>query len=275
MGVVFMLSLSEKLLLTDYLVSQGVQVFWIEHDRVGRWLTKNPWLPRLKKLSEQVTTVVVSDLSKEIYVKMGWPKEKVVAIPNGVDVDRFALEGRKTQDTRHTCFRIGCIARLTRDKGVDVLIEAIKDIPNVELTIVGQGPERGNIQNQISKINRTQDTRNRTHVDLISSIDAPSFYKQIDCLILPSRDHDPFGLVIAEAMAAGIPTICTDACGIAAHLDESESIIIPADNINALHDAIIKIQDKEVWSKLSEIGPRVAKEKFSLERMIEEYSSLL
>src|SRR3989344_9112693 len=59
--IIFMLSFSEKLLLTKWAVAQGIKVFWIEHDSVGRWLTKNPWLPKLRKLSELVTTVVVSD----------------------------------------------------------------------------------------------------------------------------------------------------------------------------------------------------------------------
>jgi glycosyltransferase involved in cell wall biosynthesis len=266
---IFMLSLSEKLLLTDHLVSQGVQVFWVEHDRVGKWLTKNPWLPRLRKLSERVTTIVVSDLSKEIYVKMGWKPERVVAIPNGIDVERFIRgTGQRpvrphARDAHATHFKLGCIARLTKDKGVDVLIDAIKDIPNVELTIVGQGPEEKHIGSMSKQIK------------IIPTTDVTSFYQQIDCLILPSRDHDPFGLVIAEAMSAGVPTICTDACGISAHLESDESIIIPAGDASALKEAIIRIQDKETWSKLSKNGPRIAQEKFSLEKMISAYEALI
>ena len=80
-----MVSLSEKLLLTPWATQHGVKSVWIEHDSVGRWLRSNPWLPQLKRLSRQATTVTVSDLSRDLYVQMGWRESDVVAIANGVE----------------------------------------------------------------------------------------------------------------------------------------------------------------------------------------------
>ena len=55
-----MLSLSEKILLTPLAVHKGIKTFWIEHDRIGPWLTKNPWLKKLQQMSNAVTTIAVS-----------------------------------------------------------------------------------------------------------------------------------------------------------------------------------------------------------------------
>jgi len=267
---IFMLSLSEKLLLTDWCTQNGIKVFWIEHDRVGRWLQKNPWLPRLKQLSKLATTVVVSDLSKEIYEELGWEPERVVSIPNGIDLTKCEMRNANIETKRHGTFRIGCIARLTHDKGVDVLIEAAKDLPNVSLMIVGTGREEGKIKKYLRQ-NLTPNTYHLTP----SHPNITSFYSDLNCFVLPSRDHDPFGLVAAEAMASGVPTIVTDACGISRHLKEGEAIVVPAGNAKALRKALQKVQKDDVWKQLSENGRSAARERFSVERMVDEYEKLI
>jgi len=274
---IFMLSLTEKLLLTKWCANHGIKVIWVEHDRVGRWLSKNPWLPALRKLSALATTVVVSSLSIDLYQKMGW-KGKIVAIPNGIDIQKYETrntlasrsfsEGWKSEPS--SPFHIGCIARLTHDKGVDVLINAVKDLPNIHLTIIGTGREESAVQSLLKKnLQATSYKLQATHENIAD------FYRSIDVLVLPSREHDPFGLVVAEAMASGVPTICTDVCGIASYVDSSESIIVPAGNVQKLRDAILQIQQHGAWAHLASHGPDVAKNRFSLPAMVERYEALL
>ena len=283
---IFMLSLTEKLLLTDWCVKNGMNVIWIEHDRVGRWLTKNPWLPKLRKLSKHVKTVTVSELSRKIYVKLGWRAEDVVAIPNGIVCHpersgscyassppplRYGSAQHDTAATEtkgDTRFNLGCLSRLTHDKGVDLLINAVNSIPGVSLTVVGSGKEEKNLK-ELAKPSGSR-IKFISHID-----DLNDFYSSIDVLVLPSRENDPFGICVAEAMVAGIPTIITDACGIASHLEESESIIVKADNVDALKIAIEEVQKPEIWKLLSKIGPNVVKERFSVEKMVEKYGQLL
>jgi glycosyltransferase involved in cell wall biosynthesis len=265
--VIFMLSLTEKILLTGFAVQSGIKVFWIEHDRVGRWLTMNPWLPKLRRLSRKVKTVVVSDLGKRVYVKLGWRAEDVVAIPNGIDMERFTHKMLRRAQHDTSLLRIGCIARLSYEKGIDLLIEAAKDLPNITLTIIGTGPEEERLKRQAERMNRIHFV---PHIDNLQR-----FYREIDCLVLPSRDHDPFGLVVVEAMAAGVPTICTDACGIASHLSGDESLIVEAGSSKALREAIEQMNHSEVRTKLATIGPKVVRERFTVEKMVEAYEILL
>ena len=267
-NAIFMLSLTEKLLLTDWAIAQGIKVFWIEHDRVGRWLTHNPWLPTLRKLSRQVITIVVSDLSRDLYLKLGWDQERIATIPNGVDLHHFVPNPNPNPNLR----RIGCIARLTRDKGVDLLIEAAQDLPNVTVDIVGTGKEEVYLRRMADRVNAQTHKR----INVISSVpNIAAFYHSLDVFVLPSRSHDPFGLVVAEAMAAGVPVIVTDACGVASHLAPEEALIVKAGSVEALREALRMMQKDSIRQQFALSGPKVAREKFSLARMIEAYEKTL
>lgn len=269
-GIV-MLSLTEKLLLTDIAVNAGAKVFWLEHDRIGNWLTKNPWLKLLLKQSKRATTITVSELSKRMYEEMGFAN--VVAIANGVEEvksEQLTENSRHSDnwklETGNSRLRLGCIARLSPEKGVDVLIEAVKDLQNVTLTIVGSGPDESHIRHlanqQTSKL-----------INLIPHIEnINDFYPTIDALVLPSRDHDPFGLVAAEAMMRGIPVIVTDQCGIAGYLtDGKDAVIVEAGSVDALREGIERIRNSEFVIMIGGNGRKTAMEKFSIKRMIDEY----
>ncbi len=278
-----MLSISEKLLLTEWAVQQGIRVVWIEHDRVGAWLRWNPWLPKLRRLSKLATTVVVSDLSKRIYVELGWRPDDIVVIPNGIDLERFSPVKDSIKSPHPNplppgegnCspFHIGCIARLSWEKGVDLLIGAIKDLPNVHLTIVGTGREEHHLRRLAQRI-----TNNGQQITIVSSVpDVATFYRSLDVFVLPSRDHDPCPLAPIEAIACGIPTIMTDACGTAEYVqNEKEAIVIPAGSVDGLHDAIVRLMnDADLRRRLAERGPQVVTERFSMERMVGQYEKFL
>lgn len=267
LDAVIMLSLSEKLLLTPLLTEQSAfnfqlsTVYWLEHDSVGRWLTKNPWLRKLRELSMKVTTIVVSELSKKIYVKLGWPAEKVIAIPNGIDPNRFGANSKSKIGNPKP--HIGCVSRLTHDKGIDLLIEAVNELPNTQLTIIGTGRDERQTKKLISQ------SANKL-IGLVPRVDdLGKFYSSIDLLVLPSREHDPFGLVAAEAMMLGVPVVVTDACGIADYLENGiDAVIVKAGSAQAIKEGIETALGS---GSLAENGKRTAMEKFSVERMVDEY----
>jgi glycosyltransferase involved in cell wall biosynthesis len=262
-----MLGMSEKLLLTPIALERGITVYWLEHDRIGTWLTWNTWLQRMRKLSREVTTICVSALSKDLYVQLGWPAENVTAIPNGIDLSRFA--GQKKQSSGTGPLHIGCIARLTHDKGVDLLVRAIAELPEVTLTIIGTGRDEACVHALIQELHLEGRVTSRpSHPDL------GSFYRMIDVLVLPSREHDPFGLVAAEAMALGSPVIVTDACGIAGYLG-TESFVVPANSLEALTEAMYKLRDPILRTHLGDAAAQIAKERFSLQTMLDTYEELL
>jgi len=264
---IVMLSLTEKLLLTEWVASKGIKVFWVEHDRIGPWLTRNPWLPHLKRLSAMAMTVCVSSLSRRKCIDLGWDEHRVVAIPNGVPA--ASLMTRES----HVGLQLGCIARLSPEKGVDVLLGSIRDVPNVELTIVGQGPEEGFIRKLIEADTETHGTPRVHLINRVENIE--KYYESIDVLVLPSSDHDPFGLAAAEALMRGLPVIVTDQTGIAGYLqNRTDAIIAEAGSEISLQKAILSMLDPLVRSNIGESGMRTAREKFSLEKMVDEYVTI-
>lgn len=270
LNAIVMLSLSEKLLLTDIAVDAGIKVFWIEHDRVGRWLTNNPWLPMLQKQSTKAMTIVVSELSKKLYLKMGWEEENVVAIANGIASPPNPLSFPPTYfPGEGELLRLGCIARLSHEKGVDVLIRAMADLPqNIQLEIIGTGREASSLKQLAHRLkvdNRITFTSREKNI-----ADA---YARWDAFVLPSRDHDPFGMVAAEAMLAGLPVIVTNQCGIADYLEDGkDAMIVEADSSTALAAGIEKIG--VMSHELRENGQKTAKEKFSVKTMVKRYEDV-
>jgi glycosyltransferase involved in cell wall biosynthesis len=252
--VLCMLSLSEKILLTPFALRKGIKVIWIEHDSVGRWLKGNPWLSTIRKLSSSVTTVCVSELSAEMYRSMGY--ENVQCIPNGVVPPTY-----QATPSEGTSITLGCIARLNPEKGVHVLVDAIKNMPSVRLIINGKGAQKIEDTEQVQLISRVHD------IDDV--------YKKIDVLVLPSIENDPFGLVVAEAMLRGIPIVCTTACGISKYLKSGVSgLVVKAGSTVALRDAIEMMQDPETRKLLADNGKTLAEQHFTVERMVDQYEQL-
>lgn len=269
LDAVVMLSLSEKILLTEPAVACGIRVFWLEHDRVGRWLRQNPWLGDLRRLSAKATTIVVSELSKKIYGELGFARARIVAIPNGINLDRWQPRPpHSPRATANESLRVGCVARLSPEKGLDVLIDAVKDIPDVTLEIVGTGREEEALRRRSGGNPSITFTRNVE--------DLAAFYRSLDALVLPSRDHDPFGLAAAEAMACGVPVIVTDACGIAGSLRDGEDVLIAeAGSVGALRDAISSLRDPQRRTDFGERGARMCRDAFPVERMVKRYEDVL
>lgn len=264
--VVCMLSLSEKLLITDRLTDDKKRVLWIEHDRIGSWLRLNPWLALLRHRSTRAKTICVSELSRKMYLELGWDPEKTVAIANGIDPNKFG--NPKSQRTNPTSsLKLGCVARLSPEKGVDLLVTAVAELPDVSLTIIGKGREEAKIQSMIT----TKHLHDRVNIRSHES-DLGAFYASLDVLVLPSREHDPFGLVAAEAMACGTATLVTDACGIADYLqDGTDTIIAQSNNAEALRQGIERLRDIDFRIRISKQGRATALEKFSLEKMVDAY----
>lgn len=111
-------------------------------------------------------------------------------------------------DTRP--YRFIFVGNLIELKRVDRLISAIASLnrPDVDLLVVGSGPEEVSLKAQASELlpGQVQWLGRKTMSEI------PAVMAQADCLVLPSR-HDGWGAVVSEALMVGTPAICSDACG--------------------------------------------------------------
>lgn len=141
---------------------------------------------------------------------------------------------RDTGRFRDPClpFRFLFVGRIIGLKRIDSLLDALARLKQVEfeLTLVGSGPLEESLR-------KSADEKLRGRVKWLGqrSIDEiPALMTEADCLVLPSR-HDGWGAVVSEALMAGTPAICSDACGSADAVRASGvGGIFPAGNIGAL-----------------------------------------
>lgn len=262
----YALSFGEKLLMTPWARLFGMKILWLEHARIGRWLTKNPWQHVYKWLSRWSTVVVTS---RAMQPEIAPYAEQSVVIPCGT---LLAAEQPLPEDLVHflkSGFAVGCVARLTLDKGVDMLVHLVQSKPEMRLVIVGQGPLRGALLKRIPA----------DRFRLLPSLprgELMSFYKALDLFILPSREMDPFGMVAAEAMAHGVPTVVTRACGIASDLHDGHEAFIVDPRPSELDKVVKKImKHPELAARVGKQGQVFVQKHYRLESMVAQFEKLL
>jgi glycosyltransferase involved in cell wall biosynthesis len=145
---------------------------------------------------------------------------RVVAIPNGVDTDRFrpGLDGSAVRE-RHgiapgapLAVFVGALDRPHYFKGLPGLQEAVAWLPQASVLVVGDGALRATYERQASELG----IADRVHfAGRVSDEELPLHYAAADVTVLPSVTRgEAFGLVLVEAMACGRPVVATSLPGV-------------------------------------------------------------
>src|SRR3989344_9302030 len=151
--------------------------------------------------SDYVTAI--SNYLLNLCGQYGYIGEEAV-IHNGVDLEKFSEKRKENKKISNT---IITVSRLVPKNGVDVLIKAIaelkKDIPNIELRIIGDGEERENLENLSRKLSLGNAVK---FLGNISYDKIPKYFAEADIFARPSRSEG-MGNAFIEALAAGIPIV--------------------------------------------------------------------
>lgn len=240
-----------------------------QNPRFTRWLHR-----RLYKRADRV--VCLSDFLLEDMVEaFDVPRHKVVRIYNPVDIRRVRhLAGQSPDPYPDKGLRLVAAGRLTRQKGFDVLLDAlpaVKDrFPEVRLTILGEGPLRSELMDQSRRLSLS------AHVDFAGFQPNPwNYFQYADLFVFPSR-FEGMPNVLLEALALGIPAVAADCPGGVAEIKECDDqlLLVPVEDPRALAEAIIAacIRPKRSPETLEQVENRM--KKFSLQRLVEDYSQL-
>ena len=229
------------------------------HWRVQRWAAR-----RAERVIVPSTSVVDAAVQRSHV-----PREKFVVIPNAVDPADFTRSTVPLSPPEH--YPIGFIGRLDPVKRVTDLVEAVCPIGrHVTLDIFGDGPDRENIERRIEGAGA--DT-----VTLRGIIRRPQeVLPGMGLLVLPS-EAEGFGLVLIEAMAAGVPVVATDAPGIRDVVQhEVNGLLVPVGAPAALTAAIERvISDVSLRARLIENGLKTVHERYTWDRILPLYRAAL
>ncbi|HPV70756.1 MAG TPA: glycosyltransferase [Candidatus Magasanikbacteria bacterium] len=239
----------------------------------------------LERLSGKLRhhTIVLSEKEKVIALKNKIAtSDKISVIPNGLDLSNIFFLDKKiawekinalTQNNlQPTDTLIGTIANLYPTKKLDTLIEAlakIKDLSNLKVVIIGDGPEKKYLQTKIL------DLQLEKNIFLIGTlVNAQQYLKVFDLFTLCST-KEGFPFAILEAMAAQLPIITTAVGAIPEILKNQESaLFVELNNPTDLATAIkILIQNSVQAKNLAEKAHQ-AVTKYDLPEIIKRTSSL-
>jgi len=182
---------------------------------------------QLREYHEADYIGVLSSFSRQSFIRRGIPPERIVCIPPGVDVKLFQPRAKKDD-----VFRI-LAGGLRVRKGIAYLLEAVAGLPrdNVELATTGRIPF------DARALFRRYDVPIR-HYGPLPRDRLAELFSQSSVLVLPSIE-DGFGLVILEALASGIPVICSvNTGGPDVIRDGQEGFIVPIRDVAALRERL-------------------------------------
>jgi glycosyltransferase involved in cell wall biosynthesis len=214
--------------------------------------------------------VTASENTKQLFVDWGFDENKIMVNPYFADVDSIA----PCYDFQDYCLFVG---RLTFEKGVDVLLQAFKDI-DTKLIIVGDGPARKWMENFVVK----HLMRNIEFVGLIES--KGKLYEYIRnsmFTIVPSSWFELFPLIALNSFCVGKPVIGSDSGGIPEIVDHKKNgLIFHRGDTDGLRDAVEHLlNDKNLIIKYGENARRKAELNYTpakhYSQMIEAYNRVL
>ena len=186
------------------ITARGTDINLIARDALPRRMIL--WAAR-----QAAGVITVCEALKDGIVELGVTESHVTALRNGVDLAAFSPRDRKAARrklglTRRTLLSVG---GLIERKGHHIIIQALRDLPDTELLIAGDGPERGALERLAAQLSLSERVRllgNVAHDDLAE------LYAAADASILASS-REGWANVLLESMACGTPVVATAVWG--------------------------------------------------------------
>lgn len=217
-GIPFVVTEHASSIMDDEKVAQQCDMLKRVYDNAAAVIAVSPALARQIKKYTGADASVVDDI---------------------VDVDTFYPAPCERGEGEP--FRFVSAGHAERRKGFDVLIKAfaelVKEVPDCELTIMGDGAELDNIKREISELGL------ESKVTCTGYFKREEFARELnrsDCFVLASR-HETFGVVYAEAMAVGVPVIATRCGGTEGFVNDKNGIMVEVDDVPALTEAMARM----------------------------------
>lgn len=234
--------------------------------------------------------IIVPKESRNIWEDRGFSR-KIYHVPLGVDTKVFhPLDESELSPNNpfltpnNDIFNVGYIGRLTEEKGVNILVEAIHLLKNnrnrVALFLVGSGSLRKELEKRVCMLGLSQDVKFINHLE---QHELPVFLHHMDALVLPSitttRWKEQFGRVLVEAMACKVPVVGSSSGEIPTVVGDA-GFIFEEGNAKALSESLdTLIRDETQREKMALKGLNRVKEMYTwsavAERLIEIYKEVL
>jgi glycosyltransferase involved in cell wall biosynthesis len=196
--------------------------------------------------------VVASEHERGTVIACGVPAAKVHVRGNGFP-DPSAMSVGADGDLRG---RLGIpegapivlyVGRIAAGKGIEHLLEAAREIPDAHVVLAGPDDRHG-VATEAPRVHRLSMTEEPPH----------ALYTQADVFVLASAGES-FGMVAAEAAAAGTPVIVSERCGIASFFEDGEALVVPYEREGVVSGVRRVLGDPELRARLARGGIEAAR----------------
>jgi glycosyltransferase involved in cell wall biosynthesis len=218
------------------------------------------------------TVVAVSDKVAKDLLGIGVPPESIEIVVNGVDLQEFSPgvcdRNKWSLPEGVTLALFAGDIRIPR-KNLDTILYALVKVPNLHLAVAGI--TEGSPYPQLAA---TLGLSDRVHFIGLRR-DLPEVMKAVDFFVFPSR-YEPFGLVVIEAMATGLPVITATSTGAADLVTPEAGIVLSdSDDVEALASAMSTLTNNpQLRIQMGQVSRTIA-EQNSWSKMAQTYIDLL
>jgi glycosyltransferase involved in cell wall biosynthesis len=215
-------------------------------------------------------------LKRELVERNGFDANRIESVPTGIDAGRFRPGERNAMRAKFGLpldrTLVGIVATLRSWKGHAVLLDAVARLPgNIELVIVGDGPQREALEQKIAAL----DLRGRVHMQG-QQADVLPWLRALDIFALPSYANEGVPQALLQAMLVELPCVTTQVGGIpevATH--ERTALVVPPQDPSALAAAIERLSNDEgLRRELGEAARKHCVEGYSYERMLDRMENI-
>jgi phosphatidylinositol alpha-mannosyltransferase len=230
----------------------GVPVVATFHAYADRALLFSATAPILRWVWRRLAIRIAVSEAAAAFVARRFPSDGLRVIPNGAEVEAFAgAEAAQLPEGRRILF----VNRLDRRKGFPDMVRAFAMLagrhPDALLVVAGDGKERRALRSLPPGV--------RDRVIMLGSVPhdlLPPYHAACEVFCAPATGRESFGIVLVEAMAAGLPVVASDIPGyreVVRH--DVEGILVPPSDPGRLAGAVSKLIGKpELARKMAEAG---------------------
>ncbi len=199
--------------------------------------------------------------------RVGLPAAKIDVVHYGIDGVPTAWAANPPIELPAGARMLLAVARLERQKGVDIAIEALRQVheqhPEAVLVVLGEGPEREALAGLARRIGVGDAVLLPGRVG-----DVAWFLRRCELLVHPAR-WEGFGLALLEAMSASRPVVATNVSSIPEIVvDRQTGLLVPPEDARAVARAVgALLEDRSLAAGYGEAGARRAAEEFSAAAM--------
>lgn len=198
-------------------------------------------------------------------------EDEITIIPNGVQVDKFAVSGKNTRKPQSILY----VGRLEKRKGVKYLLKAFQllqtEMPDAQLILAGDGPDA----NKLKQFVETKQIKNVRFLGYISETKKLSLMSEASLFCSPALYGESFGIVLLEAMAAGLPIVAGDNPGYRAVLQGTGqiSLVNPKDIKSFARSLGLLLSDSELRNNW-QTWAQAYVQQFDYKNIVDQYEKL-